>query len=63
MPTKSYRGHALPSEVVRDRQLKYSSGAAGVHDDQNSRRYRAGGKTNRVGSRSARRAAAVADQG
>lgn len=60
-PTR-YRGHALPAQVVRERQLKYSSGAAGVHADQTTHRAAAAGRTNRVGSRSARRARVVADQ-
>lgn len=59
---KRYRGHALPAAVVAERVAKYSSGAAGVHADQTTRKVRAAGRTNRVGSRRAQRRAAVDDQ-
>jgi hypothetical protein len=55
---RKYRGHALPAQAVTERAGHRSSGASGVHDDQNSRKYRTG-KTNRVGGRSARRQAAI----
>lgn len=38
-----------------------SSGASGAHSDSNSRTRRAAGRTNRVGSRSSARNAAVRD--
>ena len=50
--------HALPVEGVRQRAEHRRSGAAGVHDDQKARVFRAG-VTNRIGSRSARRRAAI----
>lgn len=54
-------GFELPDGLVAGRMKHRASGAAGVHADQNARRLRAGGRTNRVGSRSAQRRAAVAD--
>lgn len=58
----SARGFALPDEVLRARRELARSGAAGVHADQNSRRARAAGRVNRVGTRRARTSAAVRDQ-
>lgn len=56
---KPSTGFKLPEELVSQRVDFASSGAAGVHADQNSRRHRAAGRTNRVGSRrNARRVAA-----
>lgn len=55
-----YRGHALPAEVVTERASHASSGAAGVHADQSTRR-KGTVRTNRVGSRSSLRRAAVED--
>ncbi len=52
------RGFALPEELVSRRVDFASSGAAGVHADQQARRHRTG-QTNRVGSRSARLRAAL----
>lgn len=40
-----------------------SSGAAGAHADSKARNRRAAGRTNRVGSRSSARRAAVRDHG
>lgn len=54
--------YALPGQVVTERISLHASGAAGVHADSDTRRHRAGGRTNRVGSRSARRRAAISDQ-
>ncbi|MGC0252672.1 hypothetical protein [Pseudactinotalea sp. Z1748] len=51
--------YALDAGVVAKRMAHRSSGAAGVHADQNARRQNAGGRTNRVGSRSAARRAAI----
>lgn len=51
---------ALSSDAVAERMAHLRSGAAGVHDDQKTRRsgtYR----TNRVGSRSSQRRAAIKD--
>lgn len=47
--------------LVQAMQAKASG--AGVHADQNTRRAAAGGRTNRVGSRSSQRRAAVRDGG
>lgn len=49
---------ALATEIVHQRHAHRSSGAAGVHADQNSRRVRAG-RRNRIGSRSAQRRWAI----
>ena len=49
---------ALAAEVVRQRHEHRSSGAHGVHADQNSRRVRAG-RRNRIGSRSAQKRLAI----
>lgn len=57
--TSKVRPHALPAQAVRERAEHRRSGAAGVHDDQKARVHRTG-RTNRVGSRSARRRAAIA---
>lgn len=48
------------AEEITARVAHRASGAAGVHDDQNARRHRVG-RTNRVGSRSARRRGAIED--
>lgn len=50
-----------PKDVLAARLGRRSSGAAGIHADQNARHVGAAGHTNRVGSRSARRAAAIRD--
>ncbi|MPV51021.1 hypothetical protein GCG21_13600 [Pseudactinotalea sp. HY160] len=55
-------GFELPESLVSGRMQHRSSGAAGVHADQNARRLRAGGRTNRVGARSSQRRAAITDQ-
>ena len=58
------RRHAYVADTadrVAERMAHLRSGAAGVHADQNARRFNAGGHTNRVGSRSAQRRAAVRD--
>ena len=54
--------HALPAQAVRERHALYSSGASGVHTDQQARRNGAVGATNRVTTRRERRQAAIADQ-
>lgn len=54
-------GSAMPAEALAARMAHLRSGAAGVHADQKSRRKAAGGRTNRVGSRSAQRRASVRD--
>jgi hypothetical protein len=60
MARKSTRPNtAHTTAQVQGIQSLRSSGAAGVHSDQNTRRNAAGGRTNRVGSRSAARRAAV----
>lgn len=59
---KPYRGYPMPEEALRQRRELARSGAAGVHADQNARKAGAAGRTNRVGSRSARKAAAIRDQ-
>lgn len=56
---KTKHTYALDRRVVAERMAHRSSGAAGVHADQNARRVRAGGRTNRVGTRSAARRAAI----
>lgn len=53
--------YALPDEAVTERMQHRSSGAAGVHADQDARRHRAGGRTNRIGSRGAAKRAAITD--
>jgi hypothetical protein len=53
-----YRGYAMPAAAVAERAGLRSSGAAGVHLDQTARMHRTG-QTNRIGSRSSRRAAAI----
>ena len=53
-----YRGHALPAESVTERAAHAASGAAGVHADQTTRR-KGVARTNRVGSRSSLRRAAI----
>lgn len=55
---RKYRKNALPAETVRQRHAHRSSGAAGVHADQKTRRVRAG-KRNRIGSRSAQKRSAI----
>lgn len=57
---KRHRGHALPAHVVTERAAHRASGAAGVHDDQATRRSGTT-RTNRVGSRSALRRAVIDD--
>lgn len=61
MAKKKHNGHALPRDVLQARLNLYSSGAAGVHADQQSKRtgvpYR-----NRIHTRSAQRRAAIRDQ-
>lgn len=57
-----YRGHELPAQALRERRELARSGAAGVHTDQNARRHRTAGLTNRIGSRTARVQAAIRDQ-
>jgi hypothetical protein len=60
---KKTRSFALPDELVRQRIEFAGSGAAGVHSDQKARRHSTG-QTNRIGSRSSQRAAAIRnDQG
>ena len=60
---KTRHGFALPDELVRQRIEFAGSGAAGVHADQKARRHNTG-QTNRIGSRSSQRAAAIRnDQG
>lgn len=56
----TYRGHALPAEAVTERAAHRASGAAGVHADQTTRR-KGVARTNRVGSRSSLRRAAIED--
>ena len=56
---KSTHAFELPDTLIADRMAHRSSGAAGVHADQQARRVAAGGRTNRVGSRSAARRAAI----
>lgn len=62
MSRKQARGHALPADAVRERAEHRRSGAAGIHADQTTRAHRTG-RTNRIGSRSARRRAAIAADG
>lgn len=55
-----YAGRVSHDRVVE--MVNHSaSGAAGVHQDQNARRKGAGGKTNRVGSRSSAKKAAISE--
>lgn len=54
-------GSALPREQVAERMAHLRSGAAGAHVSSNLRRGTTAGRTNRVGSRSAQRNAAVRD--
>lgn len=55
-------GGALPAQAVADRMAHLRSGAAGRHSDSNARRTAPGTyRTNRVGSRSTARRAAVRD--
>lgn len=55
-------GSAMPRERVTERVAHAASGAAGKHADSNARRNAPGTyRTNRVGSRSAQRRAAIAD--
>lgn len=54
-------GGALSAEQVAERMAHKRSGAAGVHADSNLRRSVTSGRTNRVGSRSSARKAAVRD--
>ncbi|GAA1857244.1 hypothetical protein [Myceligenerans crystallogenes] len=61
MSRKRTQGHALPADAVRERAEHRRSGAAGVHADQTARAHRTG-RTNRIGSRSARRRAAIAGE-
>ena len=56
----SYRGYAMSHEAVVERHNHRSSGAAGIHEDQKARK-RGVFKTNRVGSRSSARRAAIRD--
>lgn len=53
-------GGALPAEQVAQRMAHLRSGAAGIHADQRTRRTGLA-QTNRIGSRSAQRRAAVKD--
>lgn len=62
MARKRNRKHSFehPGELTTRRMDFRASGASGVHIDQKARRNDAGGRTNRVGSRSAARRAAIA---
>lgn len=51
----------LPAETVAAMVRHAQSGASGVHDDQKTRKTNAGGRTNRVGSRSSAKTAAIKD--
>lgn len=55
-----YSGYAMNHEAVVERHNHRSSGASGVHSDQNSRR-RGVARTNRVGSRSSAKRVAIRD--
>lgn len=55
-------GHAMSATAVAEREAHKRSGAAGVHTDSNIRcASHTSGRTNRVGSRSSARNAAVRD--
>ena len=59
---KGFASFALPEELVAQRVAFAASGAAGTHEDQGARIHRTGAR-NRIGSRSARTRAAVANGG
>jgi hypothetical protein len=54
-------GSADTAERTAERMAHLRSGAAGIHSDQYARNRHAAGRTNRVGSRSTARRAAVRD--
>ena len=60
--SKNYVAFALPEELVAQRVAFAASGAAGTHEDQGARIHRTGSR-NRIGSRSARTRAAIANSG
>lgn len=60
--TAASRGFALPEALVAQRVAFAASGAAGTHADQNARIHRTG-STNRQGSRSSRKRAAISNAG
>ena len=56
---QSSNGFKLPEALIQARVDLASSGASGVHDDQNARRRAAAGRVNRTANRrNARRMAA-----
>lgn len=59
---KGFANFALPEELVAQRVAFAASGAAGTHEDQGARIHRTGTR-NRIGSRSARTRAAIANGG